>query len=80
MKQGYTDLNEHINSTIELIQNVTQASQSQQSRIENINTNMNSIKENTVQSTQMAIEAEVITKKTNDLAKTIVTDAQAKKF
>ncbi|MEA3554419.1 MAG: methyl-accepting chemotaxis protein, partial [Campylobacterota bacterium] len=80
MKQGYTDLNEHINSTIELIQNVTQASQSQQGRIENINSNMNSIKENTVQSTSMAIEAEVVTKKTNELAKTIVSDAEVKKF
>jgi len=80
MKQGYTDLNEHINSTIDLIQNVTQASQSQQSRIEQINSNMNSIKENTIQSRQMATEAEIVTKKTNELARTIVSDAEVKKF
>jgi len=80
MKQGYTDLNEHINSTIELIQNVTQASQSQQSRIENINTNMNSIKENTVQSRQMANDASHIAIETRELATTIVEDAQDKKI
>ena len=80
MKEGYTHLNEHINSTIELIQNVTQASQSQQGRIEQINSNMNSIKENTIQSRQMATDAEIVTKKTNELAKTIVSEAEVKKF
>jgi len=80
MKQGYTTLNEHINSTINLIQNVTQASKSQQSRIEHIHSNMNIIQKNTIQSTQMAQDVEVITKKTNDLAKTIVAEAQEKKF
>ncbi len=80
MKQGYTDLNEHINSTIELIQNVTQASQSQQSRIENINSNMISIKENTSQSTQMANDASQIALETRELATTIVDDAQDKKI
>ena len=80
MKQGYADLNEHINSTTELIQNVTQASQSQQTRIENINTSINRIKENTIQSTQMALEAQNATKHTSDLAKTIVDEAESKKF
>ena len=80
MKEGYSHLNEHINSTIELIQNVTQASQSQQGRIEQINSNMNSIKENTIQSRQMATDAEIVTKKTNELAKRIVSEAEVKKF
>ena len=80
MQKGYTELNEHINSTIELIQNVTKASQNQQVTIENITSNMNTVKLNTVKSTQMASEATDITIKTNDLATTIVTDAQVKKF
>ena len=80
MKQGYTDLNEHINSTIELIQSVTQASQSQQGRIENINSNMISIKDNTMQSTQMANDASHIAIETRELATTIVEDAQDKKI
>ncbi len=80
MTQGYNDLNEHITSTIELIQNVTTASQSQQNRIESINSSMNSIKQNTLESKNMAIEAEEITKKTNNLATTIVTDAKNKEF
>ncbi|MEA3552796.1 MAG: methyl-accepting chemotaxis protein [Campylobacterota bacterium] len=80
MKQGYTDLNEHINSTMELIQNVTNASQSQQNRIENINANMNIIKENTMQSSQMANDASNIAIETRELATTIVEDAQDKKI
>jgi methyl-accepting chemotaxis protein len=80
MKDGYSDLNEHINSTIGLIQNVTQASQSQQSRIEQINSSMESVKQNTIKSTQMAQDAELVTKKTNDLATMIMKDAQNKKF
>jgi methyl-accepting chemotaxis protein len=80
MKDGYSQLNEHINSTIELIQNVTKASQNQQTLIEEIRLNMNEIKETTSKSTKMALDVSDITKKTNDLATTIVTDAQNKKF
>ncbi len=80
MKQGYSDLNEHITSTIELIKKVTQASSSQQNSIETINTSIGHIQESTAQSQQMAVDAEIVTKKTNDLATTILTEAKTKKI
>jgi methyl-accepting chemotaxis protein len=80
MKDGYTELNEHIDATIELIHNVTQASQNQQVSIEEIKDKMSDIKLLTNQSSKMAVDVAEITKKTNDLATTIVTDAQNKKF
>ncbi|MEA3513367.1 MAG: methyl-accepting chemotaxis protein [Campylobacterota bacterium] len=80
MQKGYNELNEHINSTIELIQNVTEASKEQQIAIESISSSMTNIKEETQLSTKMAVDAENITLKTNELAKTIVKDAENKKF
>ncbi|MEA3384766.1 MAG: methyl-accepting chemotaxis protein [Campylobacterota bacterium] len=80
MIKGYNELNEHINSTIELIQNVTTASQTQQQSIEQINTNMNLIKNDTAQSTQMTQDALEIAHKTSELANTIVDEASNKKI
>ncbi len=80
MKQGYNDLNEHINSTIELIKKVTQASSSQQQSIETINTSISQIQQSTTQSQQMAVDAEIITKKTNNLATAILEEAKTKKI
>jgi len=80
MNNGYATLNLDISATIELIQNVTRASQSQQTRIEQINIGMTTIKDNTQKSKTMAIEVETITKSTNDLATTIVSEAEEKKF
>jgi methyl-accepting chemotaxis protein len=80
MKDGYGELNKDINATIELIKNVTSASQSQQLRIEQINESIESIQQNTIKSTNMTKEVEVIMHNTSDLATTIVTDAQTKKF
>ena len=80
MKQGYDDLNEHINSTISLIQNVTQASTKQQSGIEQISSNMNIIQEHTQQSAQMALDASSVASETSKLATAIVEEATEKKF
>jgi len=80
MKQGYDELNEHINSTISLIQNVTKASQNQQQSIEHINSNINAVQENTIKSNTMVNNASQIAKETSLLANTIVKDAQSKKF
>ena len=79
MKDGYNSLNEHINSTIGLINNVTKASQNQQTRIEQINTNISAIQQHTIKSTKMASNASSIAKETSKLATTIVNDAQEKK-
>ena len=79
MTKGYDELNEHINATINLIQNVTQASQNQQNSIEQINTKIGTVQEHTSQSTQMAQDASHIAKETSILATTIVTEAKEKK-
>ncbi len=80
MIKGYNELNEHINSTMELIQNVTEASKNQQSGIEQINTNMSTIKNETNTSTKMTRDALDIAHQTNILAKTIVDEANNKKI
>jgi len=80
MKDEYVKLNEHIESTIDLIENVTHASQKQQQSIEQINTNMNIIQEHTMQSVNMADDALGISSKTSDLAATIVEEASSKKI
>ncbi len=79
MTIGYDELNEHISSTISLIQNVTQASQNQQTNIEQINVNINAIKEQTITSTQMAQQASSVAVETSQLATTIVEEALTKK-
>jgi methyl-accepting chemotaxis protein len=80
MIAGYNNLNEHINSTIGLIENVTKASQEQQHSIEQINSNMSIVRNNTEKSKQMAVTANSIASETNDLATRIVQDAQNKKI
>ena len=80
MKKGYDELNSHIQSTIRLIDEVTQASKNQQVGIEQINKNIHHIQGATQQNTTMAEEAFHIAKETNALAKAIVNDANEKKF
>jgi len=80
MIKGYNELNEHINSTIGLIENVTTASKEQQSSIEQINTNMSIIKKDTNRSTKMTQDALDISHQTSVLAKTIVNEANNKKI
>lgn len=79
MITGYNELNNHINSTISLIENVTNASQNQQSSIEQINSNMSIVKSHTQESKRMAEEASQIAITTNQLATKIVEDAKSKK-
>ena len=80
MKKGYDELNSHIEATIKLIDDVTRASQNQQSGIEQINKNIHHIQDSTRENTNMAEEAFHIARETNSLAKTIVNDANEKKF
>ncbi len=80
MTNGYDELNVHINSTIKLINNVANASKNQQSSIEHINKNINSIRQNTIKSTEMVEKASKIAIETNSLAATIVNEANQKKF
>jgi methyl-accepting chemotaxis protein len=80
MKDGYDELNTHIGSTIELIHDVTVASQEQQGAIERINDSMDSIKNHTTKSEHIVQEALSIAIETNRLATTIKNDAKEKKF
>ncbi len=80
MTKGYEELNEHITSTIALIQNVTKASQNQQDSIEQIGNSIGIIKEYTTQSTDMIQEASNIANETSQLATTVVQEAHTKKF
>mgnify|MGYP003957409329 CR=1 FL=1 len=80
MQEGYDELNTQISATIELIQNVSSASQSQQNSIETITANMDKIKKDTNVSTKMITEVEVVAHNINDLASTIVEEAKDKKF
>ena len=80
MKDEYIKLDQHIESTIELIQNVTQASKDQQHTIEQINTKMNIIQEHTKESESMSNDALEISEKTSQLAATIVEEASSKKI
>jgi methyl-accepting chemotaxis protein len=80
MRQGYTQLNEKITATIDLISEVTIATKEQQKSIEQINASIHSIQSNTLESLKMANDATIIAKETNSLASTIVEEASVKKF
>ncbi len=80
MKKGYDELNSHIQSTMRLIDDVTDASKNQQTGIEQINKNIYNIQTSTTQNANMVEEAFNIATETNNLAKTIVTEANEKKF
>ena len=80
MNQGYNELNEKIEATIQLIKDVAIASQSQQESIVQINSNIHLVQQDTSTSAKLVGEAAKISEETNTLANEIVKDAQAKKF
>jgi len=80
MQEGYLELNTQIDATIELIKNVANASLHQQESISHINSNINLVKTDTLQSAQMVDDASVIADETSILAHKIVKDAETKKF
>lgn len=80
MTKGYAILDENINSTISLIEDVTKASHEQQVGIEQISNEIKIIETNTVENSKKAKEATLISSETSTLAQTIVDDAKSKKF
>jgi len=80
MNKGYTELNTKIGATIQLINDVANASESQQENIVQINENINLVKKDTIKSAEMVEEASKISDDTSTLANTIVNDAKEKKF
>ncbi len=77
---GYSNLNTSIENTMNLIDDVTNASKEQQIKIEHINQNITTIDKQTQENAKVAIEANEIGKETNLMARNIVKKAQTQEF
>ena len=80
MINGYKDLNENINKTIDLIQNVSTASKEQEGGIIQINDAVNSLDKLTQENTQNVSTADEIAKQTEEISNIIVSNANEKEF
>ena len=80
MIEGYTHLNESITKTLELISDVEHASKEQQSGIEQINTAVTQLDQQTQQNANVANATKDIAINTQKIAKDIVDDANEKEF
>ena len=80
MIKGYTQLNENITVTLDLIQNVTTASKEQATGMIQINDAVNSLDQITQQNAQNASSANEIAQKTLLISNTIIEQADAKEF
>ncbi len=80
MIKGYTELNENISITLDLIQNVTTASKEQSTGMIQINDAVNNLDQITQQNAQNASQANEIAQRTLDISNTIITQADAKEF
>jgi methyl-accepting chemotaxis protein len=76
----YGKLKEYTNSTIKLIEEVTESSKFQQQKIEKINQNINSINTQGVENMKMSQEALKVAVTTRELADAITKEAKTKKF
>ncbi len=80
MIDGYTNLNEGISKTIELIQDVTFASKEQQEGIHQINDAVSTLDQQTQKNAQVAAHTSTIANETSQIAKKIVQNADEKIF
>jgi methyl-accepting chemotaxis protein len=80
MIEGYTNLNENIVKTLDLIRDVEKSSKSQQTGIEQINTAMEALDNQTKQNLSLVEKARDVAVQTDEIAKTIVTSANEKEF
>ncbi len=80
MISGYTGLNENISKTIELIKSVEVVIKEQQMGIEQINNAINSLDQQTQENANVATQTKEITNQTQNIAFTIVKDADEKEF
>ena len=80
MIKGYTQLNENITVTLDLIQNVTTASKEQATGMIQINDAVNNLDQITQQNAQNASSANEIAQKTLLISNTIIEQADAKEF
>jgi len=80
MIEGYSELNENITKTIELISDIESASKEQQVGIEQINDAVSSLDKQTQQNANIATNTKNIANQTQQLAVTIVENADKKEF
>jgi len=80
MKNGYSELNENISRTIDLIKDVETASKEQLQGIEQINIAINSLDQQTQQNAMIAAQTHNVAVETDDIAKLVVKDADNKEF
>ncbi len=80
MIDGYKQLNENINQTINLISDIEMSSKEQLSGIEQINDAVNSLDRQTQQNAAIASQTHDVAVLTDEIAKLVVSDANAKEF
>jgi methyl-accepting chemotaxis protein len=80
MLEGYKELNQKITNTINLIQDIEMSSKEQLMGIEQINDAVNGLDQKTQQNAQVASQAHHIAVLTDEIAKLIVSNANAKEF
>jgi methyl-accepting chemotaxis protein len=78
MMDGYNQLSEDIDHTIELINEVTRASKEQELGINQINEAIVTLDKKTQESAQITKETNIVAIQSNDIAQKIVEDAQSK--
>lgn len=80
MINGYKELNQNITNTINLIQDIEMSSKEQLMGIEQINDAVNQLDQQTQQNAAVASQAHDVAILTDEIAKLIVTNADAKEF
>jgi methyl-accepting chemotaxis protein len=80
MIDGYEELNKNISQTLELISSVENASKEQLTGIEQINDAMAIIDRQTQDNVRIAAEAHTVAESTDQIAKLVVSNANAKEF
>ena len=80
MIEGYKELNQNIQETINLISDIEMSSKEQLSGIEQINDAVNNLDRQTQQNAQIASQTHDVAVVTDDIAKLVVSNANAKEF
>ncbi|MEA2050258.1 MAG: methyl-accepting chemotaxis protein, partial [Campylobacterota bacterium] len=80
MIDGYTHLNNSITKTLNLISNVEESSKEQQNSIEQINDAVSKLDKQTQQNADVANHTKEIAVQTQEIAQTIIDDANEKEF
>ena len=80
MQEGYVNLKENITQTVELIEDISNASKEQQIGILQINSAINSLDEQTQKNASIANKTKDIALNTSNIANTVVKNADEKEF